>query len=291
MFATLSLPACQELTATRRAPTVRVRSANELQTALRHARQHAVTLDGRGLDRVLRMDAPRGLLEVQAATSWTELTRYPGTQKIMLDAYSGMVGLPATAGEAISQASAGPDGLQVTAHVASVTLVTPDGELRRADRDGNGELLRLALGGQGVIGVLYSVTLSIDSLRRSAGNAIRPVELGIEEQAPTAAAASAIECLLPPEELDGYLRDIRAYFHERRLALLGISVRRQLSAAPRAGRHARPARGLPSGAEGLSRREAPRRSRGTAAERLVPLRDGQAARRNLRIPLGKKLGR
>ena len=173
MFATLSLPACKELPATRRAPTVRVRSANELQTALRQARQHAVTLDGRSLDRVLRMDAARGLLEVQAATTWSELSRYLAARKIALDAFDGMAGLPATVGEAIAQAAAGPDGLPVTAHVVAVALVTPDGELRRADRDGNAELLRLVLGGQGVIDVPYSVTLSINSLQRNAASAAR----------------------------------------------------------------------------------------------------------------------
>ncbi len=229
MFATLSMPAGHELPAPHRATTVRVRSASELQSALRHARQHAVTLDGRGLDRVLRVDAGRGLLELQAATSWSELTRYLATQKIALDAFSGMAGLPATVGEAIAQASPGPDGLPVTAHVAAVTLVTPDGELRRADRGSNGELLRLVLGGQGVIGVLYSVTLSIDSLRRSAANAVAAIELGIEEKTCAAAAACTIECLLPPAELDGFLKEIRAFFDERRLALLGISVRRHLA--------------------------------------------------------------
>ena len=229
MFATLSLPACQELPATRRAPTVRVRSANELQTALRQARQHAVTLDGRSLDRVLRMDAARGLLEVQAATTWSELSRYLAARKIALDAFDGMAGLPATVGEAIAQAAAGPDGLPVTAHVVAVALVTPDGELRRADRDGNAELLRLVLGGQGVIGVPYSVTLSINSLQRSAANALALVELGIEARAPAPAAASAIECLLPPEAMEGFLQAIRAYFDERRFTLLGISVRRHLA--------------------------------------------------------------
>jgi FAD/FMN-containing dehydrogenase len=44
----------------------------------------------------------------------------------------------------------------------------------------------------------------------------------------TSAAACTIECLLPPEELDGYLNDVRALIDERRLALLGISVHRHL---------------------------------------------------------------
>jgi len=228
MFATLSLPAGHDLPAPHRVTTARVRSANELQCALRHARQNALTLDGTGLDRVLRIDAGRGLVEAQAATPWAELVRALAKQGIALDAFANAPGLPATLGEAISQAAAGPDGLPVSAHVAAVTLATPDGELRRADRDNNRPLLRLVLGGQGVIGILYSVTLSIDSLRRSAANAIAPVELGIADPAPQAAAACSIECLLPPETLDGFLKDLRAYVDERRLALLGVTVRRHL---------------------------------------------------------------
>jgi len=231
MYATLTLPAGHELPAPYRATTVRVRSAHELQRALRHARQAAVTLDGSGMDRVLRVDAGRGLLELQAATPWTELVRYLTSQKIALDAFNRTPGLPTTVGEAVSQAAAGPDGLPVTAHVAAVTLVTPEGELRRADRDTNHELLRLVLGGQGVIGILYSVTLSIESLKRSAANAVAPVELGIAPTPCAAAAACTIECLLPPAELDGFLMEVRSLVDERRLALLGISVRRQLADA------------------------------------------------------------
>jgi hypothetical protein len=229
MYATLSLPAGHDLHAPHRAPTVRVRSASELQTALRQARQSAVTLDGRGLDRVLRTDAARGLIEVQAATTWNELARALAAQKIALGAFDATPGLPTTVGDAIAQASPGPDGLPVTAHVAAVTLVTADGELRRADRDNQPEQLRLVLGGQGVIGVLYSVTLCAASLARSASSPLAPVDLGIEAPASASAAAAAIECLLPPESLEGFLGDVRTHFDERRIPLLGLSVRRHLA--------------------------------------------------------------
>ena len=231
MYATLTLPAGHELPAPYRATTVRVRSAHELQSALRHARHCAVTLDGSGMDRVLRVDAGRGLLELQAATTWTELARSLEPHKIALDAFSRTPGLPATVGEAVSQAAPGPDGLPVTAHVTALTLVTPEGELRRADRDTNTELLRLILGGQGVIGVLYSVTLSIDSLGRSAANAVAPVELAIAPTACATAASCTIECLLPPAGLEGFLKEVRSLLEDRRLALQGISVRRLLPEA------------------------------------------------------------
>jgi len=227
MYATLTLPAGEEFSASRRSPTVRVRSADELRNALRQARGQALTLDASGMDRVLRADTKRGLLEVQAAASWAELAKYLGQHKIDLEAFARLPGLPSTVGESISLASPGPDGLPVCAHVAALTLVSPDGDLRRADRETNPELLKLVLGGQGALGVLYSLTLTTDSLLQSAANAVAPAELGVPEASP-AAAASTLECLLPPQELDAYLKDVRSLIEERRLTLLGISVRRYL---------------------------------------------------------------
>jgi FAD/FMN-containing dehydrogenase len=228
MYATLTLPAGEDLPAPRRSPTVRVRSADDLRNALRQGRGQALTLDASGLDRVLHADAARGLLEVQAATSWRELAGYLAPRGIVLDSFAGQSGLPATVGEAVSRASAGPDGLPVSAHVVAATLVTPDGELRRADRQANPKLLALALGGHGVIGVLYSLTLSIESLQRSAAQSAAAIELCMPDAGSAGTAACAIECLLPPEDLDGFLSDVRSLIEERRLALLGISVRRHL---------------------------------------------------------------
>ncbi len=223
MFATLSLPAGFDLSTPQRTPTVRVRSADDLRNALRHAKEHAVRLDSSGMDRVLQLDAKRRLVEVQAATPWAELAAYLASNKIALGAFARMTG---TVGDAVAQAAAGPDGLPVSAHVAALTLFTPDGELRRADRNAHPELFRLAMGGQGVIGVFYSVTLSIDSLLSSAAAETAPVELRISEETTAQSPECAIECLLPPEALDAFLKDVRLLAEERRIALHGITVRR-----------------------------------------------------------------
>lgn len=226
MYATLTLPAGYDLTDPQPTPTVRVRSADDLRNALRHARAHSLKLDGSEMDRVLRLDAKRGLLELQAATPWTELARFLAVHKISIDAFARMPGAPATVGEAVAQAAAGPDGLPVSVHVAAITLCSPEGELRRADRDVHSDLFRLALGGHGVIGVLYSVTLSIESLRKSAAAAAAPVALRLQEERAAPAPECAIECLLPPAALDAYLKDVRRLTEERRFALHGITVRR-----------------------------------------------------------------
>jgi len=226
MFATLTIPATNDLPFAQRTPTVRVRSADELRCALRRARDQPLRLDGSGMDRVLHLDTKRGQIELQAATPWTDLAAYLGARGIPADAFAAMPGASATVGEAVVQAAPGPDGVPVTAHVASLTLFTAEGELRRADRNANRELFRLALGGHGVGGGLYSVTLCLDSLRRSAAAAEPPVALQIEDGSAAPAPECAIECLLPPAALDAYLNDVRAVAAHRRIALLGISVRR-----------------------------------------------------------------
>ena len=212
MFATLTLPAAIDMTSPQRTPTVRVRSADDLRNALRHARANAVRLDGSAMDRVLQLDLKRRLLEVQAATPWTDLARFLASKKIDIGEFERM---PSTVGEAVTQAAAGPDGLPVTAHVAAITVFTPDGELRRADRNTYRELFHLALGGHGVIGVIYSITLSIDSLLASAAAATAPVELHLDEAGAAQSPACAIECLLPPAALDAYLNEVRQLIGER----------------------------------------------------------------------------
>ena len=223
MFATLTLPAGIDLSTPQRTPTVRVRSADDLRNALRQAKEHAVRLDGSDMNRVLQLDAKRRLVEVQAATPWAEFASYLASSKVAIGAFARMTG---TVGETVAQSIAGPDGLPVTAHVAAITLFTPDGELRRADRNAHPELFRLAMGGQGVIGVFYSVTLSIDSLLASAAAEKAPVELRIDEEGAAPYPARAIECLLPPAALDAYLKEVRRLADERRIALHGITVRR-----------------------------------------------------------------
>lgn len=226
MYATLTMPDLPEADAPRRSPTLRVRSAEDLRGALRQARSRGLTLDGSGLDRVLRVDLARGLVEVQAATSWRTLAEALASRGIALEAFAA-ADLPATLGEAIALAAPGPDGLPVTAHVTAATVATPDGELRRADRGAHRDLLGMVLGGQGVVGIPYSLTLSIDSLRASAAAARAPVALDLPG-ACGAGEAFRTTCLIPPGSLEDFLGDLRALASERRIPLGRINVRRTL---------------------------------------------------------------
>ena len=98
-------------------------SAMELCEAARTGR----TVEAGRLNRILRLDAAHGLLEVQAATPWLAIAGElrPG------DARARVRTTMPTVGESIERNAAGPDGTPAVAHVASIALVTPEGELRR----------------------------------------------------------------------------------------------------------------------------------------------------------------
>src|SRR5687768_16370060 len=144
-------------------------SALELSAAMREARPY----DPRRLDRILRIDERHGMVEVQAGTPWSEIA----AQLRPDDARAAHVQttLP-TVGESLAHNAAGPDGRPAVTHVESIALVTPEGELRRVSRAANTELFALAVGGQGLFGAPYSVTLRIESLARavSDGAAVPP---------------------------------------------------------------------------------------------------------------------
>jgi FAD/FMN-containing dehydrogenase len=128
----------------------------------------AVQLDMRGLDRMLAFDPVRGLVEVEAGMQWpaliSELHRLQ----------------TATAGPwAIAQKQTGADRLSIggaiaanihgrglamqpfIADVESLTLLGPEGELRRVSRSENAELFRLVVGGYGLFGVVTSATIRL----------------------------------------------------------------------------------------------------------------------------------
>jgi hypothetical protein len=193
-------------------------SATDLCEAVRHARP----FNPAGLDRVLRMDASRGLVEVQASASWARLAAYlrPGAA----DFAAAWTGLP-TIGESLATNAPGPDGRPIAEHVESLTLVTPDGELRRVNRESAPELFALAIGGQGLFGAIYSATLRLESLARAAADAAPALAL----QLPAAGCTTrSLHLLSAPEHLEACLAEIRKRCAEWRVAIEGVTVRRTL---------------------------------------------------------------
>ena len=169
-----------------------------------------------GLDHTLCHDAGRGLLEVQAGASWHSLA-----------AHTGGVFLPGTVGDSVAANSAGPDGRPVVAHLRALTLVTADGELRRASRDRAPELFRLAVGGFGAFGPFYSLTLDLATLSQAVADAEAPVCLGLApDEAP--GAVHVLDLLVPPQASEAVVGRARAALDERRCALTRLQVRRAM---------------------------------------------------------------
>jgi hypothetical protein len=190
-------------------------SAHELSAAVRAGIPH----DTSRLDRVLRIDERHGLVEVQAATPWSAVAAALRPDDPNAHA-AAMRTTKATVGESLACNAAGPDGRPTVVHVESFALVTPGGELRRISRTANRELFSLVVGGYGLFGALYSVTLDIGSLSRAVNDAAStPV-------ASSAKSGSPLHLLVPPETLDEFLAGARARCAEWRLALRGVDVRR-----------------------------------------------------------------
>lgn len=172
------------------------------------------------LDRVLRIDAPHGVVEVQAGTPWRALAEAlrPGDARTRAACTRRH-----TVGESIAWNAAGPDGRPLVAHVESLALVTPDGQLRRVDRIASPALFGLAVGGQGLFGALYSVTLRIESLLRAVTEA-EPLQ-ALERKA-AAPPSGRLRLLVPPENLDSLLQEVRALCREWRMSVEAMEARR-----------------------------------------------------------------
>jgi len=189
-------------------------SALELRDAVRASKSY----DPLRLSRILGVDERAGLIEVQAHTPWRAIAdrlrpgdpqaaQTPTTMSIVADS--------------IAANSAGPDGRPAVVHVESLTLVTPEGELRRVSRHAQRELFALTVGGQGLFGALYSVTLRVDTMSRAVAQQAAPKVLG-------GPGERILRVLVPPERLDACMRELNVRCEEWRTAPEGLEVRRIL---------------------------------------------------------------
>lgn len=193
-------------------------SAHELRDAVRHARP----FNAARLDRVLRLDASRGIVEVQASANWASLSAYLRPSALELAACWAEA---STIGESVAMNVAGPDGRPAVAHIEGLVLVTPDGELRRVNRSSTPELFALVVGGQGLFGAPYSVTLNLESLARAAEEAAPPAKLALPGDS---SATRTLHLLLPPASREAFLAEARSRCEEWRIGIEGVEVRRTL---------------------------------------------------------------
>jgi len=127
-----------------------------------------VLVDARKLNRVLRLDPDRGLVEVEAGLQWPELMDHLAkTQTGASPAWG--IRQKQTGADRLTMAGS----LSANVHgrglrmkpfiddVESFVLIDAGGELRRCSRSENAELFRLAAGGYGLFGLIASVTLRL----------------------------------------------------------------------------------------------------------------------------------
>ena len=125
-------------------------------------------LDTRGMSAVLDLDRQRGLVEVEAGIQWPELVEHLHTaqrgereQWSIVQKQTGANRF--TIGGSVS-ANCHGRGLAmgpIASDVESLRVVTADGSLLTCSRTGNPELFSLVVGGYGLFGAIYSVTLRL----------------------------------------------------------------------------------------------------------------------------------
>ncbi len=220
MYATIALPLHSASASARRAP---IDSADALRRALRGP-GIVDAPDASRLDRVLCMDAARGLVEAHGGTSWRALAERVGRDTgATIAAFAEDPWMPAALGESLARNAPGPDGRPLVEHVEALALATPGGDLRRVSRTRRPDLFALAIGGHGAFGVIYSASLRVGSLACSAARALRPEVLELEP--PRGAGVHAERLLVPPAALAGFLERIRAEARAWRVPVQRVVVR------------------------------------------------------------------
>ena len=127
-----------------------------------------VLLDTSGLNRILSLDAERGLAQVEAGILWDGLvTRLREMQQGLPQRWS--IVQKQTGADRLSIGGAlsanghgrGLSYAPIVQDVESLELVDAEGVLRRCSRTENTELFGLAVGGYGLFGAIYSATLRL----------------------------------------------------------------------------------------------------------------------------------
>jgi len=132
-----------------------------------------VLIDIRKLDRVLGFDMERGLIEVESGMQWPKLLAELASAQRGREKQWGFVQKQTgadrlTMGGCLS-ANVHGRGLKLPPFVGDVEsfkLLDSGGELRNCSRTENPELFRLAIGGYGLFGLIYSATLRLAPRRK-----------------------------------------------------------------------------------------------------------------------------
>jgi len=125
-------------------------------------------LDTRSMSRVLHLDRQRGLVEVEAGIQWPELVdhlqavqRGEGEQWSIAQKQTGANRFTVGGSVAANCHGRGLTMGPIVSDVESLRVVTGDGSVVTCSRTCNRELFSLVVGGYGLFGAVYSVTLRL----------------------------------------------------------------------------------------------------------------------------------
>ena len=127
-----------------------------------------VLLDASGLNRILELDAERGLVRVEAGILWSDLVR--GLRDMqqgqarrwsVVQKQTGADRLSIGGALAANGHGRGLTYKPIVQDVESFELVDASGAIRHCSRTENPELFSLAIGGYGLFGIIYAVTLRL----------------------------------------------------------------------------------------------------------------------------------
>jgi len=131
-------------------------------------RRNGVLLDSTHLNKVLSFDFDRGLIEVEAGIQWPELIRFLQSEQ-QDKPLQWMIAQKQTGCDFLSLGgalAANIHGRQlcrppIIADIEDFTIVMHNGNTLKCNRENNKHLFSLAIGGYGLFGVIYSVTLRL----------------------------------------------------------------------------------------------------------------------------------
>jgi FAD/FMN-containing dehydrogenase len=144
----------------------------------------AVLMDMRGLSAVIKLDSEQGRVEVEAGMQWPELVRFL-VQKQASEEWQWGIAQKQTGADRFTTGGSvsvnchgrGLTMRPIIGDIESLRLVLADGSLVTCSRGENEELFRLVVGGYGLFGAIYSLTLRL--VRRQ--KLERVVELAVSE--------------------------------------------------------------------------------------------------------------